>query len=183
MRILVDMDDVLCHFVPRIVEWYNKDTNSNIKLKNVDPWDLEKSFKDKAALAYFRNYIRYPSFYQDLPPVEGAIEGFKKLVKKYDVFIVSAVPRSAGLAYEGKMEWLRFYFPFFNLDNFISAQKKSIIESNILLDDGMHNLEPFRESGKTAVAFDRPWNKKWDGLRVKTWPEFLDLVKELKKGR
>jgi 5'-nucleotidase len=193
MKILVDQDEVLAEWGKRILEWYNLDKAIEAReqnlpaprvftLEDMKHWELKMNLGPGSEV-YLRNYMRYPNFYQDLEPVEGAIEGMKALIDAgHEVKIVTSIPKCAGLAYEGKLQWLREYMPFFPLKKFYAVSEKYEVKGDLLLDDGLHNLTPFQSVG-VAVAFDRPWNQSWTGPRVKSWPEFVKFVEFAKSIR
>lgn len=187
MKILVDQDEVLAEWGKRILEWYNVDKLIEAKelgtefkpftLEDMKHWELKMNLGPGSEV-YLRNYMRYPNFYQDLEPVPGAIDGMKALIAAgHEVKIVTSIPKCAGLAYEGKLQWLREYMPFFSLKKFYAVSEKYEVKGDILLDDGLHNLGPFKDlGGGVPVAFDRPWNQSWKGERVKSWPEFVEYI-------
>ncbi len=193
MKILVDQDEVLAEWGKRILEWYNVDKLIEAKelgtefkpftLDDMKHWELKMNLGPGSEV-YLRNYMRYPNFYQDLEPVPGAIDGMKALIDAgHEVKIVTSIPKCAGLAYEGKLQWLREYMPFFPLKKFYAVSEKYEVKGDILLDDGLHNLGPFEQlGGGEAVAFDRPWNQSWTGPRVKGWPEFVRYISAKKQG-
>jgi 5'(3')-deoxyribonucleotidase len=125
--------------------------------------------------------MRYPELYRDLEPIEGALVGMKKLVDAgHDVIIATAVPKCAGIAYHGKLEWIRRNMPWFNLNNFVSIQRKELLDGDLMLDDGPHFIEAWNKTGRISVVFDCPWNKECKSLyRVKHWNEFLKLIEKL----
>ena len=174
MRILLDQDQVLANWVGRVLEWYNEDHGTKHSVDDVHDWGL--SILGESGKYFVRSVIRYPDFYQDLEPIPGAIEGVKALIDKgHDVVIVSAVPPSAGHCYHGKLVWLRKHMPFFDLNNFVAAQKKQLVSGDILVDDNTKNLEAFAPYG-TAIAFDYHWNDDFQGLFVSNWTELLTLI-------
>jgi 5'(3')-deoxyribonucleotidase len=87
LRIAVDMDDVQCRFVQRILEWFNKDKGTNLKVSDIKTWELTGELAAAVGLppeegnVYLRMYMRYPSFFQDLAPMPGAIKGMERLIK------------------------------------------------------------------------------------------------------
>lgn len=180
MRLLIDMDQVICKWLERILEWYNHDKKTNMSLEDVKSWNVVDTLGPNSE-DFIRSCMRYPELYRDLDPVEGAIEGIKLLQEKgHEVIIATAVPKSAGIAYHGKLEWIRRNMPFFSLNNFVAIQRKDLLQGDVLLDDGMHNIIPFRKSGRTAVVFDRPWNRNdVGGERVYSWQQFIALVDDL----
>lgn len=183
MRILLDQDQVLAQWVERVLQYFNEDFGTKLTVEDIKTWDMTENLGPRSEAA-IRSYMRYPELYRDLDPVEGAIDGVKSLIDDgHDVVIVTAVPRSAGISYHGKLEWLRRNMPYFDLANLISCHRKDLIRGDMLLDDGPHNIEPFMKVGH-AVVFDRPWNKDVEGhARVHSWKEFLEYVKLLESNQ
>ncbi len=131
---------------------------------------------------FIKSCMRFPDFFTNLEPMPGAIDGMKSLIDMgHDVKIASKTPLSAGVSYHGKIEWIRKHLPFFNLNNFVALQKKHFLIGDVLLDDSASNIEEFRNTGREAVVFDRPWNRNVSGKRVKTWDEFVNMVKQQSK--
>lgn len=184
MRILLDQDQVICKWVERVLEWYNEDHGTGFTVNDVeDYWALETILGPQGR-PFIRACMRWPEFYTRLDAVPGAIDGVKELMSKgHEVRIVSAVPKSAGIAYHGKCQWIRDNMPFFNLDCFYAVNKKDEVRGDLLLDDGPHNIDAFKSVG-IAVVFDRPWNQKTEGHhRVKDWKSFLELVDSIQAER
>lgn len=190
MRIVVDQDQVLCAWVERIIQWYNEDKGTSYTREDIKNWNVKMNLGPHSE-DFLRSCMRYPEFYRDLDPIEGAISGMRKLVDAgHDVVIATVVPKCAGMGFHGKMEWLRRNMPWFKLENFIAIHRKELLApwADLLLDDGLHNIVPFNDAGKTCVIMDCPWNQaepKYSDPslihRVRHWNEFLDLVKELEK--
>lgn len=200
MRIVLDQDEVIVQWLTTVLEWYNHDFGTTYVRDDVTCWKVTDSLPNSHH--FLRSTMRYPDFYRDLLPVEGAINGVKKLMDAgHDVVIATAIPKCAPIAHVGKLEWIRRNMPFFPLDNFISISRKDLLApgADVLLDDGLHNIMPWSETGKTAVVFDAPWNRPKlinDGykppkvekmpdnvLRVKHWNEFLRLIEDMKVKR
>lgn len=181
MKILIDQDEVMAKWNAKILEWFNEDYGTNWKVEDItNGWEMEKTLGPMAGPA-IRSYMRWPEFYTRLDPVEGAVDGIRSLVDDgHEVRIVSSVPISAGIAYHGKCQWLRDHMPWFDLKNFFAVHKKDEVMGDILLDDGPHNIEAFKNTGRYAVVFDTPHNQNCQGsFRVKNWHQFLLLVKGL----
>lgn len=56
---------------------------------------------------------------------------------------------------------------------------KPEIEADCYIDDAPHNIEGLREEGNTVIVFDQPYNRDFDGLRARTWPEVEEIVVDL----
>lgn len=182
MRIIVDQDQVLCKWVERILEWYNEDKKTSFTIDDIKTWNMTDNLGEHSQ-DFLRSCMRYPELYRDLEPVEGSIHGLKSLIDDgHDVIIATAVPRCAGIAYHGKLEWLRRNMPWFNLNNFIAIQRKDLLSGDIMIDDGPHNIEAWVKSGRDAIIFDAPWNRNVkDACRVKHWNEILSVIRTSEK--
>jgi 5'-nucleotidase len=183
LRIILDMDQIICQFTEKVVEWWNTDHPDRPpkSIEDILGWDIDGYL----GTPYFlRSCMRCPELWRDLSPVPGAIPGVKQLLNDgHDIRIASAVPHSAAVAYHGKLQWLRDHMPFFNLKHFYAISEKQELEGDLLFDDGLHNIEAWVKTGRPCVALDVPWNRKADHLpkdlvtRVYDWEEFLDEVK------
>lgn len=188
MKLVIDQDQVICQWLERVLQWYNEDRGTSYTREDIVNWDVTSCLPNSHD--FLRAVMRYPELYRDLEPVEGAINGMKTLIEAgHDVVIATYVPFCAGIAFHGKLEWIRRNMPFFDLENFIAIKRKQKLApaSDLLLDDGMHNIIPWIKTGKKAAIFDCPWNRNPvvstgdDGAvyRVRHWNEFLQLVEKL----
>lgn len=194
MRILLDMDEIICQWISRIVAYYNEDHGTAFTIDDIQNWDVKTNF-GPGSEGSIRSYMRYIELYRDLEPVEGAIPGMRKLIDAgHQVRIVSSVPKCAGISYHGKLEWLRRSTPFFNLNHFIACHVKDEVMGDVLFDDGLHNIMPFVKTGRRAVVLDRPWNRdvmpaankyavtnselEKYVYRVSHWNQFLSLIEK-----
>ena len=172
-RILVDQDDVLAAFVDGLVEKFNERFGTQFSSNDCRQWNLEKTFGKQVWDIVYKK-----GFFRSLKPVPGALETFKRLYTsdRYDMFIVTA---SEPEAYVEKVDWIKHYMPYFNIDkHFIACKSKDAVWGDILLDDGMHNIEAFYGIGE-SVVYNRPHNQHLVGYkRVYNWREFEDYVEQ-----
>ena len=199
MRILLDMDEVICAWVDRLLAWYNEDKGTHIKREDVKDWALTDTL-GPGSEDFIRSVMRYQRMYDDLDEIPGAVDGIEKLLDDgHDVLIVTAVPKCAPVVFAGKLEWIRRNMrrkimnhafdksirigdPFFDLKNFIACGRKEVIVGDLLVDDGVHNLEPFRLTGRRTVVFDAPWNRTYTKAdkRVYGWGDLLAYIDSIK---
>lgn len=119
MRVFVDMDGVLC--------------------------DFEKAF--------WQNFIpgkkEFPQaearFFENLEPIEGAIEGFKWLATEYDVWIATRPSIENPYSYTEKRIWVEENLGYEFVDKLILIPDKSLLIGDWLIDD--------RESGHGQDRF------------------------------
>lgn len=172
-RILVDQDDVLAMFIDRLVKEYNRRFGTQYTAEDCKQWNLEKTFGKQVW-----DIVLEKGFFRNLKPVPEALETFERLYTsgRYDMFIVTA---SEPQAYVEKVQWLEQYMPYFDVNkHFISCKSKDAVWGDILLDDGMHNIEAFYGIGE-SVIYDRPHNQHFVHFkRVHNWLEFEQYVEQ-----
>lgn len=172
-RILIDQDDVLAMFVGGLVERYNERFGTNFTVNDCKEWNLENTFGERVW-----EIVNEKGFYRNLKPMPGALEVFERMYKsgRYDMFIVTA---SEPEAYVEKIQWIQHYMPYFDIDKyFIACKSKDAVWGDILLDDGMHNIEAFLGIGE-SIIFNRPHNQHLIGFkRVYDWYEFEQYIEQ-----
>ena len=188
MRIVLDMDQIICKWVERILEWWNIDHGTKLTIEDVKTWEMKDALDSGEGKHFVRSCCRYPEFYRDLDEVEGAVAGMKQLIdKKHDVIIATSVPKFGPIAYAGKVEWLRRNAPFFDLNNLVAISRKYLLEGDVLFDDAVHNVMPWAGIGRVGVLMAYPWNsgtyclRMPNIVRVAGWKDFLRIIDEMKK--
>lgn len=83
-----------------------------------------------------------------------------------------------------KVAWLLEHYPYLKWEDVIIASDKSIINGDVMIDDGTHNLEV---SSCMKILFDRPHNRKYDAdrsgmIRVHNWDEIYELISHIAGG-
>lgn len=109
-KIGVDMDDTLCQFA--LANYLAMRQNPDIK------WPQSQY-----------------GFFVNLEPIPGAIEGYKTLGSKYDVFIVTRPSIWNPMSYTEKRVWVEKHLGFEECENLIMAPDKTLIKADYLIDD------------------------------------------------
>lgn len=170
--LLIDQDDVLAEYIQGVTKAYNEKYNTCISANECVSWNLYQVFGEEVDTV-----MHEPELFKKLEPVKDAIEVFERLYKSglFEMYIVTAANPTCVPA---KIEWIKEKMPFFPTDRVIFCHRKYMIKGDFLLDDGMHNIEDFKEAGGIPIIFERPHNKhKGKGiLRVRNWLEFEALI-------
>jgi len=184
MRIGIDLDDTINNLVNKWIEIYNQDYNDNLKIEDIKTWDIADYTKiGKSFYAYLDSNI-----FKHLSIKSGASEVIEKLCKEHEVYIVTANASYNKGVCDDKVDFIKKFMPFFPIKNIIFINNKSLLDLDILIDDGLHNFEGFK--GFKKVVFDRPWNKtnplppfyrmyNWDKIildKIKIWSSQTDLM-------
>ena len=184
------MDEVLVYTVQPWLDIYNETYDDNLKFKDIHGWYIHQFVKPieydedngnqiSGCGPKIYELLDVEGFFQSLSPVEGAIEGVETLIRLgHDVVIATATPMTSKFAFNEKVAWIKKHMPFFPLKNFISIQRKDVLDGDVMFDDAPHNLEKF--SG-ISVAMERPWNKSEKNWEISTdsWRAFLLIVNDL----
>ena len=176
MIILVDMDDTIEQLLPALVNRANERFHRSASLDEITDWSIVCAYPgiEKRQIL---NLMYEPGFWDTVEPVPGAADALRYLMGKgHQVYIVTAtefdhVPE--------KMERVLFrYFPFLSRDQVIITGRKQMIRGDVLIDDGIHNLEggEYRK-----ILFTAPYNKDYDAeangmIRVHSWKEIIEVI-------
>ena len=117
MQILyIDMDNVLVDFPSGISQV---------------PIDLKKKYEDRMD--------EVPGIFSLMKPLEGAVEAFEELSKKFDAYILSTAPWMNSSAWSDKNEWVRKYLGENAHKRLILTHHKNLNMGDFLIDDSTAN--------------------------------------------
>src|SRR6185503_7787938 len=145
MRLLIDMDGVLCKTQEYWLGLYNRDYFDNLTVNDIVEWEMHKFIKPGCPPGRFYGYMdTTPKFFQELEPHKGAVEGMQELLEMgHDLIITTATPRACPTGFYDKVAWVKKHMPFFNTKCIVATHRKDVVSGDLLLDDGPQNLEPF----------------------------------------
>ena len=179
MILLVDIDGVCADLHTEWYRLYNLDYQDNLVAENVKSWDIHSYVKSECGRKIY-NYLRSPTLYQGVKPIEGALEHIRWLKENgwRIVYVSSAVIGSL----DQKARWLaeHGFIPEGkrHLPDVIFAYDKDLIRGQALIDDAPHNIETFPGMG---IVMDYPWNQtiKRKHYRIHGWKELPPLLEKL----
>ncbi len=109
--------------------------------------------------------IQYPQsqidFFRNLEPVQGAIRGVNAIeAAGHDVWFLTAPSVFNPLSYTEKRIWIETHFGIKSAHNLIIAYDKSMVEGDVLIDDGSCHGQP--EFGGIWMRFGSSKYRNWD---------------------
>lgn len=172
LRVAVDMDEVLVDTVTAQLEWF-RDAYGYA-------WTKEalagKRFEDVADAEHVRAHyedLHRGAFFEDLPPMPGGVEVLRELASRHEVFVATAAMEfPASLA--PKFRWLARHVPFVPPSHFVFLGDKSVLATDVLVDDNAYNFRRFRGRG---ILFSSYHNANEAGYtRARDWEDVARLL-------
>lgn len=166
----IDVDGVCANIHHTWLERYNRDYNDTLTVDGIHQWDMLPAVKPECGKKIY-SYLNEPDFYENMPVIEGALEGVNMLREWGHgiLFITTCVPKSG----DQKIDWLiRNGFTDEHATGVIALygkySDKSYVGADMLIDDYDLNFKNWKNHG---ILFDAPYNRGWIGNweRVNGW--------------
>ncbi|WP_458120484.1 5' nucleotidase, NT5C type [Paenibacillus sp. Z6-24] len=175
--VAVDMDDTICHLLPRAIHYHNAlYPDLPLTMEQVNSFDLSRIWHHECSEEVF---FGRQGLYEELEIFdEHTVEEMRRIHEQHDLIVVTAARPSSV---PEKWRWLQQHLPFISYENFFVAKRKYLLEFDLLIDDGPHNLLAAREAGKRTIGIPRPWNLalQQDFLMKDSWKGMSELVNEV----
>ncbi|MBR0468375.1 MAG: hypothetical protein IJJ16_01550 [Mogibacterium sp.] len=182
MVILIDMDDTIELLMEAWLRVINERYGYSTRMEEVTEWDVAAAFPD---LTWEQVYCvpDEPGFWGTVSPMEGAPEAIRRFMDAgHEVYIVTATTYKTITE---KMDDLLFrWFPYISWDQVIITNHKQLIRGDVLIDDGVHNLEG---GDYVKILMTAHHNLDYDAeangmIRVSSWDEIEDIIWDLQNG-
>lgn len=175
LTILVDMDDVLVNLVECWVAELNMRYGTSVSVEDITSWEITEAFPSLTEERIFEP-LHDSDFWYKLSPLPDAPKCLVNLLNKGHV--IRIVTASYYKTLPAKMDVLFRDYPFLNWSDVIVADDKKLIRGDVLIDDGIHNLEgaPYKK-----LLFHQPHNKSYNAeangmIRVYNWHEVYENI-------
>lgn len=176
VAVLIDLDDTMTHLVRAWCQCLNQRYGTSVSENDILDWKISDYFPDLTEDQVFEP-IHEDAFWQSVEPMADAQRYIKQLIDEgFDVYVCTA---SFFDTIKSKFEYvLGRYFPFISWNQVIVTKNKRMINGDILIDDGVHNLEG---GAYEKILMSAPHNRGYDAelhgmTRVKSWKEAYDAV-------
>ena len=169
VKIGIDYDSTLFNTIDVWIDLYNKKYNDKLTINDFKFWDIHKSLPKEKSNKFY-SILDNNELWENIKPLNNAVEVVKDLNEEYEVYIITATHHNH---IKIKSEILLKYFPFIEYKQIISCYYKQLINVDIMIDDNLDNLI----GGKyRKILIDYPWNRDIDDYdrgieRFKNWKE------------
>lgn len=167
--IAIDMDDVLAELLNAWVDVVNKSEDDNVVASNIIGWNVDAHFKCGTKVYEYLSY----DLYRNLPVMHESQRVVKALSEKYEIIIVTSATSYLD-SLKAKVEWIHEHFDFIPLKNIILCGRKDFIKADIMIDDGVHNIETFDGRGLLFTAGHNLTETRFE--RVNGWLDVEQLL-------
>ena len=177
LRILVDMDEVLNNLLDGWVAYLNERHHLNANAQDIYAWDVGCVYPTLTP-EEVEQPLYDDTLWERLAAKPGSVESLKTMIDDgHEIFVVTA--SSVYQTLPAKIDWLLKHYPYLTWDNVVLARRKQIVSGDVLIDDGIHNLEG---GGYFKILMDAPNNRAYDAekngmIRVYTLKEAYDVMK------
>lgn len=163
-KIGCDVDGVVADFTGGLIEAAELDR----KREEFVHWKLERSLTSEE-MVRVREVLDDPTFYLDLPLIDGAKSKVKELKDRGYVFVWVTSPRWSCIGWDtARREWIRRHF---GDDPVMITKDKQHADVDVLIDDKPANIQAFlsERPDKKALLYDAPYNKEFEEVPRVTW--------------
>ena len=182
LTILIDMDDVLENLIECWITELNRRHGATVRPEEITDWMIGTFFPSLTKEELFAP-LSEPTFWRHLSPKPCAQDIVRRLID--DGHVVKIVTSSYYSTVPPKMAWLFQHYPFLCWRDVIIAYDKTLINGDVLIDDGIHNLE---NATYKKQLFDQPHNRSYNAeengmIRVHDWHEIYRIICEIARSK
>ena len=181
MIIMCDIDNILNDLTEKALDIYNGHWNKNIKSADITSYNFSDCLSQLDAdgiIALFKNR----GLWDSLKPLQNSQNALKQLIKQgHQIYLATATD---PINFNWKVDWLRRYFPFIPEDNVIRIMNKSLLKTDVIIDDSLDNLIG---SFAYRICLNYPWNQNelkdyaYDIRRAYSWDDILNIINDIEK--
>lgn len=170
------MDEVIADANANHAAWYTRTYGYRWSVDELRHRPLHELVTPEHAAA-MEATLQQGDIFRTFAVMPGSQRALASLVERFDIFITTAAmeyPASCAPKYA----WLREHFSFIPPLNIVFCGDKSILATDLLIDDNVRHFERFRGQG---VLFSAPHNLRVDWpRRITSWDEAITFLADWK---
>ena len=181
MKIIVDIDGCINDLVDKTLAMYNAETNKNIQVSDIVSYNFYYCLPKEDAEGICKLFKR-KELWNSLSPAHNSQVGLKTLIDRGHKVYLATATDPCNFSY--KIDWLKQYFPFISSDNVIRIMDKSLLNTDVLIDDCLDNLT---KGIFERIVIDHPWNRDsskdyaYDIHRAYDFKDVVSIIDEIER--
>lgn len=156
MVVLTDMDDVMTNFCEVWIQVLNDTYGTSVKHSDITDWKIQQFFPELTKEEVFGPLAR-TDIWDLMKPIEDSVDVLKTLQGEGHTLYIATSSNYKNIK-EKIDKLVNRYFPFISHKGVIMLQNKQLLRGDVLIDDGMHNLEG---GAYHKILFTQPHNRKY----------------------
>jgi 5'(3')-deoxyribonucleotidase len=168
----VDMDEVIADAATKLQGWYERDYGKKLEEGEIRGKDLQEAVIPEHCHV-FQEFANTPGFFRDLQMMPDAREVLENLNNRYELYLVSAAMEFPN-SLKDKFDWIAQYLPFISWRQICFCGSKSIIQTDILIDDRVRNFSHFKGRKILYAAHHNIFETGFE--RVDNWREIAQKL-------
>lgn len=183
--LLLDMDGPIAHFDQA---FFNLCDEQQVVLNCTLETQVHRfgtdHIEDKKLRSKMRRHIYETRWFLDLPVVEGAQEGVRRLQEHFDVWLCTKPLEENKNCRDDKAAWVERHFGRNLVNQLIITPDKTKVVGVALLDDAI-KIDWIGKGVWQPVIYRTPWNQQgsvWENLPHWDWNDDIDDLKEIIYG-
>ena len=187
MKIAIDLDEPVVHYIKGFVKFYNTAYGGNLKAEDFKEFDIHKTLGvSKEESKELRRKYSNSKFFEEMEFLEGAKEVIDNLSKKNKIIFITA---RDSFYHDKTKAFIKANFPYADLlfsgDYHGNNKKKDELCKDFVVDILIEDSElsgNYVESGIKIILIDKPWNKHVlhkNLIRVNNWNEIAGKLRKI----
>ena len=172
--VLVDLDDTIYPFIPKILERYNEKYSDNLNISNITDYKIKNFIKPECE-NIFKEFAN-KSLFDNITLTSDVKDTLSILNNKYNIFFTtSGHPKTT----KHRDKLLSRNLPWYSSSQIISIKYKDFIYADYLIDDCLDNFTEY--SMYRGILKTQPWNlsnPSSNEIRINNFSEVLKVFEE-----
>lgn len=181
MIIMCDIDCVLNNLIEQTLHIYNSRSGKNIRQSDITSYNFFDCLDENDA-DEITQLFKEKELWDSLTPINNSEWGLQTLINQgHKVYLATATD---PINFQWKIDWLQKHFPFISSDSVIRIVDKSLLRTDILIDDCLDNLIC---NICERICLDYPWNRNdskdyaYDIYRAKNWIDIINIINDIER--
>lgn len=177
MTVGIDLDSTLNTLDEDWLRLYNEKYSDDLKPSDILTWDTHKYTRPECGMKIYE-LLDTPGLFASLDVRPGAKEFTDWLSSiKAEIYVVTAYHAEVCV---DKRDWVKKNLPAVNPRNIIFCNNKGLIQTDILIDDGPHNILSYDKANPAGlpIVYAQPWNQDLYGLypRLSSYEDIKNYI-------